>query len=136
MTPDRIFELMDEMVRKVRIHETTRGTHCAALADQGGIFVLREDIGRHNCLDMLGGYLLLNEMDGSDKILFRTGRVSLEIVKKVWTLGVKLVISLSVPTAAAVETARRLGITLAGALRDGRMTVYTHPQRINKLAKR
>jgi FdhD protein len=129
-SPERIFRLMDSMVDAAQIHELTRGTHCAALADGKGIIVLREDIGRHNCLDMLGGYCLLSGMDASDKILLRTGRVSSEIIRKVWTLGTKLVVSLSVPTTAALDMARSSGITLIGALRNGRITIYTHGERI------
>jgi len=129
-SPQEIFSLMDAMVEQARIHALTRGTHCAALADNNGIVVLREDIGRHNCLDMLGGYCLLNGLDGSDKILLRTGRVSSEIIRKVWTLETKLVVSISVPTAAALEMAQGSGITLVGAVREGRMTLYTHGEQI------
>jgi FdhD protein len=129
-SPERISHLMDSMVEKAQIHELTRGTHCAALAGGEGIAVLREDIGRHNCLDMLSGYCLLNGVDGSDKILLRTGRVSSEIIRKVWTLGTKLVASLSVPTTAALAMAQSSGITLIGAVRNGSMTIYSHGERI------
>ena len=131
--PETILRLMDEMVDQARHHQTTRGTHCAALADQKGILALREDIGRHNCLDMLVGYCFLNGIDASDKLLLRTGRVSSEIVRKVWYLGARQVASLSVPTAAAIEMAEKTGIMLLGAVRNDQMTIYTQKFQIGDL---
>lgn len=131
--PETIFRLMDDMVDQARHHQTTRGTHCAALADKNGLIALREDIGRHNCLDMLVGYCVLNGIDASDKLLLRTGRVSSEIVRKVWHLGTKQVASLSVPTAAAMELAEKWGIMLMGAIRNTQMTIYTQKDQIGDL---
>ncbi len=131
--PATVLKLMDEMTAQGWLHSSTGGTHCAALADAGGIRVLREDIGRHNCLDMLIGHCLLEGLDASDKLLLRTGRVSLEIVRKVQVLGTGWVASLSVPTAAAMELAEQSGICLMGAVRNGRMTLYTNAQRMGVL---
>lgn len=130
--PARIFTLMEEMIAAASIHELSRGTHGAALADRSHIFVTREDIGRHNCLDMLSGYTLLQGIDSADKILLRTGRVSSEIVNKVWRMGIPVVLSLSVPTALAISLAGQAGITLVGAIRAPSLTVYTHGKRIGE----
>ncbi|MFA6414248.1 MAG: formate dehydrogenase accessory sulfurtransferase FdhD, partial [Syntrophales bacterium] len=112
ISPARIFTLMEELVAAACIHNLSRGTHGAALADSSDIFVTREDIGRHNCLDMLSGYTLLHDIDGADKVLLRTGRVSSEIVHKIWRMGIPVVLSLSVPTALAISLAGQAGITL------------------------
>jgi len=130
LSPSRIFDLMEQLTVAVAIHRLSRGTHGAALADERGIIVVREDIGRHNCLDMLSGYALRHGLDGADKILLRTGRVSSEIVYKLWRMGVPVALSLSVPTALAVRIAEAAGITLVGAIRTPSLTVYTHPERI------
>jgi FdhD protein len=132
-SPETIFRLMDDMVDKARHHATTRGTHCAALADENGLLALREDIGRHNCLDMLVGYCFLNGLDASGKILLRTGRVSSEIVRKVWQLGTNRVASLSVPTSTAMALAEKSGIMLIGAIRNNQMTIYTKKDQIGVL---
>lgn len=131
--PGTIFRLMAEMVDQARHHQTTRGTHCAALADKKELLALREDIGRHNCLDMLVGHCFLNGIDTSDKLLLRTGRVSSEIVRKVSYLGVRQVASLSVPTAAAMELAEKTGIMLLGAVRNNGMIIYTQKTQIGDL---
>jgi FdhD protein len=128
----RIFTLMEELVAAACIHSLSRGTHGAALADSSDIFVTREDIGRHNCLDMLSGYTLLHDIDGADKVLLRTGRVSSEIVHKIWRMGIPVVLSLSVPTALAISLAGQAGITLVGAIRAPSLTVYTHTKRIRE----
>ena len=125
LAPDVVFDLMEHFLRQARLHEETGGTHVAALARNGEIMVVREDIGRHNTIDMLGGYALLHGVDCRDAVILRTGRVSSEIVHKILRLGVPLVCSLSVPTTQAVEMARGAGMTLIGSVRRGRMKIYS-----------
>jgi FdhD protein len=125
LAPDVVLDLMERFLRQARLHEETGGTHAAALARNGEILVVREDIGRHNTIDMLGGYALLHGVDCRDAVILRTGRVSSEIVHKIWRLGVPWVCSLSVPTTQAVEMAREAGMTLIGSVRRGRMKIYS-----------
>ena len=132
ISPARIFTLMQELVAAADIHNLSRGTHGAALADSSDILVTREDIGRHNCLDMLSGYTLLHDIDGADKVLLRTGRVSSEIVHNIWRMGIPVVLSLSVLTALAIRLAGQAGITLVWAIRAPSLTVYTHAKRIRE----
>jgi FdhD protein len=126
------FDLMERFVETSRLHQVTGGTHSAALSDGERILAVREDIGRHNTIDMLGGYALLQGIDCSDKIILRTGRVSAEIVHKVWNLEVPVMISLSVPTSMAVHLCKKAGMTLIGSVRGGKMNVYCHEWRIEK----
>jgi FdhD protein len=108
LSPDQVLQLMDQFIDLCHLHRITRGTHGAALSDGQGILVVREDIGRHNTIDMLAGYALLNHLD----------------------LGVPVVVSLSVPTAQAMQLANEAGITLIGAVRGRSMQIYTHERRI------
>ncbi len=130
LSPERVLQLMDRFIDLCVLHRMTRGTHGAALTDGKEILVVREDIGRHNALDMLAGYALSNHWDCSDKAVLRTGRVSTEIVNKVWNLGIPLVVSLAAPTTRAIQLAGDAGITLIGAVRGGSMQVYTHERRV------
>lgn len=123
-------QLMENLLDKSILHNETHGTHCSALADAKDIFALREDIGRHNTIDMLGGYALLNKIDLSAAIILTTGRISAEIVYKVWNLGVPVVISHSAPTTKAVELVRLANITLIGYVRSGGMNIYSHERRV------
>jgi FdhD protein len=130
VTPDELFSLMDRFLMEASLHQETGGTHAAALTRAGKIVVVREDIGRHNTIDMLGGYALMNGTDCRDAVILRTGRVSAEIVQKIRQLGAPVVVSLSVPTTLAVEMARRVGMTLIGSVRGGRMKIYSHEGRV------
>lgn len=129
---ESVFNLMEQFVEASSLYRVTGGTHSAALSDGECIIALREDIGRHNTIDMLGGYTLLRGIDCSGKIILRTGRISSEIVHKVWNLGVVVMISLSVPTSAAIHLAERGGITLLGSVKGEKMNIYCHEWRIKQ----
>ena len=122
--------LMDDMIARAVLHEKTRGTHCAALADQSGIIIVREDIGRHNAVDMLAGYMLIHHMDASEKMIVRTGRISAEIIHKIWNMGIPIVISISVPTTAAIHLAKEAGMTVIGSVRGDQMVIYNDEERV------
>jgi len=124
LTPRLILKIMDQLLTASEIHESTRGTHCSGLAGPSDMITTREDIGRHNTIDMLGGHLLLEDVDPSGKILVTTGRVSEEIVAKAARMGVPAIISHSAPTTKAVALCRSLGMTLVGYVRSGSFSVY------------
>jgi FdhD protein len=125
-----VLELMEELLEKSILHNETHGTHCSALAQQGKIIALREDIGRHNTVDMLGGYALLQKINLSDAIILTTGRISSEIVYKVWNLGMPAIISRSAPTTKAIELLNKTNIMLIGYVRGGRMNIYSQERRV------
>ena len=126
----KTIEFMEELLSSSLLNKETHGTHCSALADTEKIIALREDIGRHNTIDMLGGYALFAGIDCSDKIIIKTGRVSSEIAEKVWTLGIPIMISHSVPTYEAVGIVKDAGITLIGHVGGGRFKVYSNERRV------
>lgn len=126
----QVIAFMDELLTASELHRMTHGTHCSALADAKQLLVSRDDIGRHNTIDMLGGYALLSGIDCSDKIIVKTGRISSEIARKVWTLGIPIVVSHSVPTSEALGISREAGITLIGHVRGETFKVYTNERRV------
>ncbi len=130
LSAQKAITLMEELLTSSELHRLTHGTHCSALADTEQILALRDDIGRHNTIDMLGGYALLNGIDCSDKIIVKTGRVSSEIARKVWALGIPIMISHSVPTSEALDILHEAGITLIGHVRGKSFKIYTNERRI------
>jgi len=104
----------------------TGGLHASALFDaEGGLQVVREDVGRHNALDKVVGHAFFAEkLPLSGMMLLVSGRVSFEIMQKALAAGIPCVAAISAPTSAAVEFARASGQTLVGFLRGTRMNVY------------
>lgn len=130
VTAEKGLDIMEALLSSSLLHRMTHGAHCSALADPEGIITFRDDIGRHNTIDMLGGYALLENMDCRDKILATTGRVSVEIASKAFHLGIPIIISHSVPTSRAVTFARNAGITIIGYVRDEKMKIYANERRV------
>jgi FdhD protein len=130
VNPAQIYTLMKELNRLSDLYRETRGVHNSGLADGERILVFRDDIGRHNAVDKIGGACFLENIPLDDKMLITTGRMSSEIVVKVAKMGVPILISRSAPTSLALDLAERIGLTLIGYVRGGKMTVYTGKQRV------
>ena len=133
LTIDRrvLYELPDAIRAQQRLFEATGATHAAALFDeQGGLFVAREDVGRHNAVDKVLGHALLAGRSTGRLGLFLSGRTSLELIVKAARARIPIVASVSAPTDAAITVAERVGITVVGFARGTAFTVYSHVQRI------
>ncbi len=126
----RIRDLYHEFQKKSDGYKSTGGVHSAALADNGHILVFTEDIGRHNAVDKVIGYALLENIPFPGKIMLASGRLSSEIVSKCVRCGIPVIVSRAAPTSLAVEIADAAGLTLVGFVRGERMNIYTGTERI------
>lgn len=112
------------------LQKATAGTHCCALCDDSGTYFSCIDISRHNCMDKLTGKALLSGVTLEDKYILTSGRIPMDMIRKVAAIRVPMIVSRSTPTIAAVEVARKTGITLLGFSRENRFNIYSASHRL------
>ncbi|MFZ3578729.1 formate dehydrogenase accessory sulfurtransferase FdhD [Virgibacillus sp. DJP39] len=108
----------------------TGGVHQAGLATNHQIEASFIDIGRHNALDKLFGFILLNKFPVKDYCILFSGRISSEVILKVSKIGSGILLAKSAPTDLALKLANDLQITAVGFIRNTSLNVYTHEGRI------
>ncbi|TWD81346.1 FdhD protein [Kribbella amoyensis] len=135
------FELLATLPDKLREHQQvfdrTGGLHAAGLfTADGDLLVVREDVGRHNAVDKVVGWALLNHrIPARGCVLIVSGRTSFELAQKAVMSGIPVLGAVSAPSSLAVDLAAESGLTLTGFIRNGSLNVYTHPERIATLVR-
>lgn len=121
---------LEDLNRMSETYRQTHGVHNTALATPEEIMLFRDDIGRHNAVDMIVGYSFLHGISLKDKLLITTGRLTSEVLIKAAKVGIPVLISRNTATSLAIELANSLNITLVGFARAGKFTVYSGAERI------
>jgi len=94
------------------VYKRAGAVHGCALCKDGKIEIFVEDVGRHNAVDAIAGYMWLTGMEGGDKIFYTTGRLTSEMVIKVTQMGIPVLLSRSGATHMGFELARQAGVTM------------------------
>ncbi len=129
-------KLLEQLPTRLRAAQATfartGGLHAAAIFDtKGRLIVAREDVGRHNAVDKVVGHGFLEGLLPFDShVLLVSGRASFEIVQKALAGRIPIICAISAPSSLAVEFARDSAQTIIGFLRDQRMNIYSHPERV------
>jgi FdhD protein len=131
-SPEVIASLPDRLREAQRVFSSTGGLHAAGLfTATGELLVAREDVGRHNAVDKIVGWAVLQDkLPLAGCALLVSGRASFELVQKAVLAGIPLLAAVSAPSSLAAELADEAGLTLVGFLRGQSMNVYTGVQRV------
>ena len=123
-----VFQVIQQVESEV--WKKTGGVHCSVLFQDGQLLVRSSDIGRHNTIDKIVGFAVLNGINLSRCIIGCTGRQPAGMIAKVANAGVPIVVSKAASTDAGILLADRSNVTLICFARGERFTVYSHPERI------
>ncbi|MDZ4910370.1 formate dehydrogenase accessory sulfurtransferase FdhD, partial [Clostridium perfringens] len=125
-----IYKTMENNLKLSQLFKDTAGVHCISIYGNNQLIIACEDVARHNALDKAIGHCILNDIPLDDKIIFVSGRLSFEMIKKAARVNVPIVVAKSATTSLVIETAQKLNITLVGFVRDKKMNIYTNSHRI------
>ncbi len=136
LTQSSIYDLLKALNEYNDIYRSAGAVHgCALCTADGEILQFIEDVGRHNAVDAIAGYMWLHNLNGADKIFYTTGRLTSEMVIKVALMGIPVLLSRSGITAMGLEIAQSVGVTLIARAKGKHFLVYHGSDRIVHDAK-
>ncbi len=125
-----LYDLSAKINRTPSLYLEAGAIHGTVLCRENRPLVYMEDVGRHNAVDKIAGWMLSTGEGASDKILYTTGRLTSEMVIKTAMMGVPILASRSGFTAWGVEIAREVGLTLIGRMRGQRFVCLSGEERL------
>ncbi len=113
-----LYALLDSLREYNQVYKKAGAVHGCALCSGTDIDFFVEDVGRHNAVDAIAGYMWMNNINGDDKTFYTTGRLTSEMVIKVTQMGIPVLISRSGATQMGLEMARQSGVTMISRIRN------------------
>jgi FdhD protein len=120
-----LHRMLETMRQQDSIHRKAGSVHGCALFRGADLLMFVEDVGRHNAIDTIAGWMALHGVSGEDKAFYTTGRLTSEMVMKSAQMGVPIIVSRNGVTAMGHEMASRLGMTLFGRAANRHFLCYT-----------
>ena len=131
LSDERLFELLEKVRKHETIYKQAGAVHGCALASVAGeILMFVEDVGRHNAVDAIAGRMWLEEVDGSDKVFYTTGRLTSEMVIKCAQMRIPFLVSRSGLTHMGQRIAAQVGLTMLGRASGRHYLVFTGKERL------
>lgn len=128
-----LYQVVKAIREQESVYKASGSVHGCALFRGAEMLLFVEDVGRHNAVDTIAGWMWLQDpaaMDGADKVFYTTGRLTSEMVIKAAQMGVPVVVSRSGTTQMGLEVADRVGLCTIGRATNQRFLCFTHPQRL------
>ena len=125
-----LYALSQEINSTPSLYLKVGAIHGCVLCKQDQPLIYMEDVGRHNAIDKIAGYMFLKKISAKDKVFYTTGRLTSEMVIKTVQMGIPILISRSGFTAWGVELAKEAGLTLIGRAKGRRFTALSGIERI------
>ena len=127
---NEIRALVKEITGLPSLYMEAGAIHGSVLCERDRILVYMEDVGRHNAIDKISGWIVLEEIDPTDKILYTTGRLTSEMVLKAISMGVPILVSRSGFTKSAVHLARKFNLSMIGRFKGKRFMCVSGFERV------
>ena len=135
LTDENLFLLLDKVRRHETIYKQAGAVHgCALASTDGEILMFVEDVGRHNAVDAIAGFMWLDGIDGSDKVFYTTGRLTSEMVIKCAQMRIPFLVSRSGLTHMGHQIAGKIGITMLGRASGKHYLAFSGKERIVRTA--
>jgi len=131
LTDANLFALIEKVRKHETIYKQAGAVHgCALASTEGEILMFVEDVGRHNAVDAIAGFMWLDAIDGADKVFYTTGRLTSEMVIKCAQMRIPFLVSRSGLTQMGHAIAKRVGITMLGRASGRHYLVFTGKERL------
>ncbi len=125
-----LYRLLHDINTMPSLYLEAGAIHGCALCEKDRVLLYMEDVGRHNAVDKIAGYMHMNGLSGRDKIFYTTGRLTSEMIIKTVQMEIPVLISRSGFTAWGVELANKVGLTLIGRAKGKRFIALAGDHRI------
>ena len=132
ITQEMLYGLLDSVRKYDTVYKSAGAVHGCALCQGPQILTFVEDVGRHNAVDAIAGWMWLEGVDGGDKIFYTTGRLTSEMVIKAAQMGIPFLVSRSGLTQMGYDIAKKVGITLIGRAVNKHYLLFTGAQRFHR----
>ncbi|WP_020559789.1 formate dehydrogenase accessory sulfurtransferase FdhD [Thiofilum flexile] len=126
----QLYATLQTLTTHNEIYRRAGAVHGCALCEGAEILSFVEDVGRHNAVDTIAGYMWLNSIEGADKLFYTTGRLTSEMVIKVAQMGIPILLSRSGVTQMGLEMARKVGVLMIARAKGQHFQVYHGAERL------
>lgn len=130
ITQSQLYGLVNTIRLQESTYKSSGSVHGCALFQGEQMLMFIEDVGRHNAVDTIAGWMWMNDIDGQDKVFYTTGRLTSEMVIKAAQMGIPVVVSRSGITQMGLGVAQRVGLCAIGRATNKRFLCFSAPERL------